>query len=75
VNRCIVSAIALSGKPCVYINLPLLSLGNIKLLVVCDSVPQRYQTIYDLTKDDFKKLSAPRLNADLQKVRDNLKDR
>ncbi|GAA0564451.1 site-specific recombinase XerD [Chitinophaga japonensis] len=46
----------------------------VKLLVVHDSVPQRYQTIYDLSKEDFKKLSAPRLSSDLQKARDSLKD-
>jgi len=46
----------------------------VKLLVVYDSAPQRYQTIYDLSNEDFKKLSAPRLNPELQKTRDNLKD-
>lgn len=46
----------------------------VKLMIVHDSAPQRYQTIYHLTEDDYKKLSAPRITPTLQKIRDDLKD-
>ena len=45
----------------------------IKLLVIHESEPKRYQTIYDLTQEEFNRLSAPRISEKLQDVRDNLK--
>lgn len=46
----------------------------VKLLVTNDSKPQRYQTIFDLSKDDFSKLSASRINNELQETREKLKE-
>ena len=45
----------------------------VKLLVTCDSEPRRYQTIYDLTQEEFKYLSANRITDGLKLIRDNLK--
>ncbi len=45
----------------------------IKLLVTCDSEPRRYQTIYDLTQEEFNYLSASRLSDGLKLIRENLK--
>lgn len=46
----------------------------VKLLAVYNSKPQRYQTVYDLTQENYDKLSANRINSELQNVRDNLKE-
>lgn len=45
----------------------------IKLLVVNERKPYRYQTIFDLSAEDYHKLSAPRINIDLQNIKDKLK--
>ena len=45
----------------------------VKLLVTYERDPQRYQTIYDLTQEEYKSLSAPRVSEKMQKIRDNLK--
>ncbi|HEY4936623.1 MAG TPA: hypothetical protein VII44_08585, partial [Puia sp.] len=45
----------------------------VKLLVTCDSEPRRYQTIYDLTQEEFNYLSANRITDGLKLIRDNLK--
>lgn len=46
----------------------------IKLRVISNRVPRDYQTIYDLSEQDYKKLSAPHINAELQDVRKKLQD-
>jgi integrase len=46
----------------------------VKLLVIHDSVPERYQTIYNLTQEEYDKLSAPRLSKELQEIRDKLQE-
>ena len=45
----------------------------VKLLVTFERTPQRYQTIFDLTQEEYNKLSAPRINVQLQEIRDKLK--
>ena len=45
----------------------------LKLQVIADSEPFRYQTKFDLSVEDYKKLSASRISEELQKVRDTLK--
>ncbi len=45
----------------------------VKLLVTSDSQPRRYQTIYDLTQQEFNYLSANRITDSLKLIRDNLK--
>lgn len=45
----------------------------IKLLVIHESDPKRYQTIYDLTQEEYNRLSASRISEKMQVVRDNLK--
>jgi hypothetical protein len=44
------------------------------LLVVKDSKPKRYRTIYDLTQADNQKLSAHPVSEELRKVRNELKE-
>src|SRR5687768_9095131 len=46
----------------------------VKLLVTSDSEPHRYQTIFDLTQEDFSKLSASRITSELQEIREKLKE-
>lgn len=46
----------------------------IKLQVSFKRSTIHYQTIFDLSDADFNKLSAPRINEDLQTIRDRLKD-
>jgi integrase/recombinase XerD len=45
----------------------------IKLRVVFERKTRNYQTIYDLTVEDWKKLDAPRVNCSLQTIRDKLR--
>jgi integrase/recombinase XerD len=45
----------------------------VKLLVTFDGEPRRYQTIYDLSKEEFKNLTAARVSDDLKKIREQLK--
>src|SRR5580658_2944850 len=45
----------------------------IKLLVTFNCDPKRYQTIYDLTQDEFDNLSASRVSEKMKVIRDNLK--
>lgn len=45
----------------------------IKLLVTHERNPQRYQTIYDLTTEEYESLSASRVSDRLKKIRDDLK--
>jgi integrase/recombinase XerD len=45
----------------------------VKLLVTYDSEPRRYQTIYDLSQEEFNYLSANRITDGLKLIRDNLK--
>jgi len=45
----------------------------VKLLVTYESEPQRYQTVYDLSQEEFKNLSASRVSEKMQKIRDSLK--
>jgi integrase len=44
----------------------------VKLLVTCNSEPRRYQTIFDLSQDEYDKLSGRRLNPELQTIKDKL---
>ncbi|MCD2424364.1 site-specific integrase [Niabella pedocola] len=45
----------------------------VKLLVTSNSVPKRYQTIFDLSEQDFNTLSAKNMSATLRSIRDQLK--
>lgn len=45
----------------------------LKLQVSSNRVTKHYQTIFDLSKADYAKLSASRISAELQKVKDSLK--
>jgi integrase len=45
----------------------------VKLRVTFQRVPRDFQTIFNLSKDDYEKLSAPRLNPKLHEVKDKLK--
>ena len=46
----------------------------VKLRVTFERVTEYYQTIFDLSKDEYDKLSASRISAELQTVRDKLKE-
>jgi integrase/recombinase XerD len=46
----------------------------IKLRVTCNRISEYYQTVYDLPKNDYDKLSASGISNDLQFIRDKLKD-
>ncbi len=41
----------------------------VKLRVISGRVPKDYPTVFELTETDYKKLSAPRINEELQEVR------
>lgn len=45
----------------------------VKLQVTFERDPQRYQTIYDLTQEEYDNLSASRVSEKLKKIRDDLK--
>lgn len=45
----------------------------VKLLVVFNSEPKRYQTIFDLTQQEYDNLSASRITDNLRTIRDYLK--
>ncbi len=45
----------------------------VKLLVIHEGKPQRYQTTYDLTEAEYKSLSASRVSESTMKIRDSLK--
>lgn len=45
----------------------------IKLRVTHERQVQYYQTIYDLSKEDYKKLSSPRISEELKIIRDQLR--
>jgi len=45
----------------------------VKLLVIFEREPKRYQTIYDLSDEDWRKLDASRISSSLQTIRDKLK--
>lgn len=45
----------------------------VKLLVTNNSVPKRYQTIFDLSEQDFNTISAKNMSAHLRTIRDELK--
>jgi len=46
----------------------------VKLLVTHERKSMRYQTIYELTADSYKKLSASRISGELQTIRDQLRE-
>jgi len=46
----------------------------VKLRVTLERVTEYYQTIFDLSADDYEKLSASRISNELQSVRDQLKE-
>lgn len=46
----------------------------VKLRVTSHRVPEYYQTIFDLSKDEWEKLSASRISNDLQQIRDKLRE-
>ena len=46
----------------------------VKLRVTFERVTEYYQTIFDLTKDEYDKFSASRINNELQTIRDKLKE-
>jgi integrase/recombinase XerD len=46
----------------------------VKLRVTFNRVTEYYQTIFDLTKDEYDKLSASRISNELQTIRDKLKE-
>ena len=45
----------------------------VKLRVTCDRITAYYQTVFDLSKDEYDKLSASRISNELQSIRDKLK--
>jgi len=45
----------------------------VKLLLIHEGKPQRYQTTYDLPKAEYKSLSASRVSESAMKIRDSLK--
>lgn len=45
----------------------------VKLRVTFQRVPEYYQTVFDLTKDEWEKLPASRISNELQRVRNKLK--
>lgn len=46
----------------------------VKLRVTFQRAPEYYQTVFDLSKDDWEKLSASRISNELQAVRDRLRE-
>jgi len=46
----------------------------VKLRVTFQRVPEYYQTVFDLSKDEWEKLPASRISNDLQTVRSKLKE-
>jgi integrase/recombinase XerD len=46
----------------------------VKLLVTLNSKPHRYQTIFDLSQEEFDKLSGRRLNPELQATKEKLNE-
>src|SRR5665647_1158066 len=46
----------------------------VKLRVTFERITEYYQTIFDLSKDEYEKLSASRISNDLQTIRDKLKE-
>ncbi|MBD0296806.1 MAG: site-specific integrase [Flavisolibacter sp.] len=46
----------------------------VKLRVTFQRVPEYYQTIFNLSKDEWEKLSASRISNELQQIRDKLRD-
>ena len=46
----------------------------VKLRITFERVTEYYQTIFDLTKDEYDKLSASRISNELQTIRDKLKE-
>jgi integrase/recombinase XerD len=46
----------------------------VKLLVTLNSEPRRYQTIFDLSQEDYNKLTGHRLNPQLQSVKEKLNE-
>ena len=46
----------------------------VKLRVTCNRKHQEYQTVFDLTSEDYNKLSASRVSDWLRDVRDKLKE-
>src|SRR5688572_4606843 len=45
----------------------------VKLRVTYQREPIDYQTVFDLSKEEYERLSAPRLNTRLQEIKDKLK--
>ena len=45
----------------------------VKLRVTFDREVQYYQTIFDLSKEEYKRLSSSRISEDLKKIRDHLR--
>ncbi|MGI8583818.1 MAG: hypothetical protein ACR2KX_16595 [Chitinophagaceae bacterium] len=45
----------------------------VKLRVTFERKVQYYQTIFDLSKDEYKKLSSSRISDELKKIRDQLR--
>src|ERR1700712_4293290 len=46
----------------------------LKLRVTFERISEYYQTIFDLSRDDYEKLSASRISNELQSIRDKLKE-
>jgi integrase/recombinase XerD len=45
----------------------------LKLQIIFNRKPKLYQTIFDLSEADYQKLSSPRINSELQKIKDAIK--
>ena len=45
----------------------------IKLRVTCNRISKEYQTIYDLSVEDYSKLKASNISLKLQKIKDHIK--
>lgn len=46
----------------------------VRLRITCQRISRDYQTIFDLSQNDFDKLPAPRISDELQQIRDKLKE-
>ncbi len=45
----------------------------VKLRVTCDRISEYYQTVFDLPRDEYDKLSASRISSELQSIRNTFK--
>ncbi len=46
----------------------------VRLSVIFDRKPKQYQTVFDISREDFDKLSMPRITAELRQLKDAFQD-